>query len=572
MLKSLHIDNMAVVKRADVEPGEGFTVLTGETGAGKSLIIDSVNLLLGLSGGRSWRELIRTGEDSMLVSAQFGNLSEYTLGALGELGLEPDEDGLLYLQRKISSDGKSTVRVNGRSLPISILRDAGKFLIDIHGQHDNQELLDPSRHIELLDEYAGLESELAEYSKRRDELIGIKRERDDIIKSEREKARTVELLKYQIADIDSGKLKKNEEKALLEKRKRVADSEKIRRQSRIIYRALYRSEKSPSAYELLDAACSALEALDGALPDALVYSEKLRSYMYELEDIAECAKSAGEEDFDDPTAELNRIEARLDVIDKLEKKYGETVDEVLAFRDKAAGSLSELELSDVRLKELDAKLKTAEAAAEKAASALTKKRSEAAETLEKRITEELSFLDMAKVRFSVSIKRTTGPNGEPVYSKLGADEVEFLIATNAGEVLKPLSKIASGGELSRIMLAMKNVFAGKSQVGTVIFDEIDTGVSGRTSQKIGIKLASIAGNGTQVICVTHSAQIAATAGTHLLISKREKDGRVETTVEELDRDGRIGEISRIMGGLTITDTIRRSAAELLDQNNINSDK
>lgn len=554
MLYELDIENIAVIKRATIAFSPGMTVLTGETGAGKSIIIDSIMLLL---GARAQKDLIRTGEKSAQVSAVFGGFSDEELAAFEELGIATDEDGMLYVSREVTPDGRSVARINGRAVPAATLREIGAYLVNIHGQHDSQALLNPSSHLSLVDMYADVGNRLAVYAEAYDEMCRVRRELEAMSVDESEKARRIEMLRYQLADIDAVKLKPGEEETLEARRLKLRNLELISRQSRIVRAALYRAEKGMSAYDLIARAVSALEQLRDFVPDSDSYIERLENARSELEDIAERVTDACGDDLDgDPSDELDRIESRLDAITKLKRKYGADINEILEFRAKAAAELSALESNDLRIAELEKQLVCCEAKTEEAAAALTSARREAAEKLSKAVTAELAELELAKAVFTVSMTR------EPSYTRKGVDAVEFLITANPGEPPKPLAKIASGGELSRVMLAIKSVLS-RGGASTLIFDEIDTGVSGKTSYKIGAKLKNLAGT-AQVICVTHSAQIAALADTQLLISKREAGGRVETEVKPLDREGRIKELARIMGGAEITDKLLQSAEELLE--------
>ena len=566
MLDTLHIENIAVIREADISLGRGFTVLTGETGAGKSIIIDAINLLL---GARPQREMIRTGETAAVASAVFSDIPAALAAQMTDAGVRLDEDGGLFLQRSVTVDGKASTRIGGRPVSVSQQKEFIGALIAIHGQHDNQQFLRPETHIRYLDDYAGVQAELDAYDVLYHEYNEIRAKIRSLQKNEQEKARMAELLKYQIADIDTGKLKPKEEEALLQKRAKIRNAEKIAKQVKLITHALYRSEKGYSAMEQLDRAVAALDGMTEIMPEAAAFSEKLSGFRYEIEDIAESVMAYADDDEGDPTALLDRLESRLETIAKLKKKYGATVEEVLAYRAKAASDLDDITLSDEKIAALKEQLAKKQAELDIAAASLTEARRTAGDDLSVRIMEELAFLDMEKVRFAVQITPLAGSDedGETDasrYSARGCDNVEFLISTNPGEPLKPLEKIASGGELSRIMLAAKCVMAASEQISTMIFDEVDTGVSGKTSQKIGIKLKELGKTGCQVICVTHSAQIAALADAHLYISKREVDGRVETSVTPLDDDGRIGEISRIIGGIEITDAIRATARELLE--------
>jgi DNA repair protein RecN (Recombination protein N) len=556
VLSSLHIENIAVIKTADIDFGGGFTDLTGETGAGKSIIIDSINLIL---GGRVSRELIRGGCDSAMVSALFTDISETNLKIIKEFGIETDS-GTLMLQRNITADGKSQTRLNGRVIPVTLQREIGKLFINIHGQHDNQALLEPSVHIDFLDAYADLRDIMPEYERYYAQTEGIKKSIAELTRGEKEKARLIELLKYQINDIDSAKLKNGEEENITTLRTKIQNYEKIQKQANIVYRALYRNEKGTSAYEMINRAVAALEQIDDVLPEASLYAEKLNGYKYEIEAIAESAHGVASDEYENPAAELNKIESRLDTISKLKRKYGADVAEVLDFREKSARELDDLELSDVKINELNATLVETEANARRIAEKITRRRIDAARSLEEKIMGALAYLEMGNVLFSVDIK----PDHARL-SKNGADGVEFLISTNPGETLKPLSKIASGGELSRIMLALKSVFAQRENTETLIFDEIDTGVSGKTSQKIGLMMRRTA-ECCQVVCVTHSAQIAAAADNQLYIAKATNEGRAETTVTTLDAQSRINEIARIMGGTRITEKLLETAREMIDQN------
>jgi len=562
VLLSLHIENIAVARSIDINFGRGFNVLTGETGAGKSIIIGSIGLLM---GNRPDRDLIRSGESKAMVSGVFGNLTERETEALSQNGITAGDDGLVCLQRDINADGRSQARINGRLVPITMLRSCAAFLINIHGQHDNQTLLDEDTHISYLDGWAAPESlrMLADYGEIYKRASELKREISSLVTDTRDKLRRAEMLRFQISDIEDAKLRPGEEETLIADEKRILSFEKLQRNARTIRENLYISETSKTASELIREAADALDALSDELPDAAKEAERLRGYMYELEDIAERVSQACDFGDEDPTSALDRIESRLAAIEKLKRKYGPDFSDVLAFRDNARKELEAIDGSDMRLKELRAEQGEVMSRLKASAADLSELRSAAAVTLSRKVVGELSYLDMSKVRFTAQVTRSVSSEGVMQYGKDGRDNVAFMVSTNPGEPLKPMAKIASGGELSRIMLALKSVFAGRDGIGAIVYDEIDTGVSGSTAQKIGVKLALTAAD-TQVICVTHSAQIAALAKKHLLIRKYEKDGRTETVVDELDRNGRIDEISRIMGGIEITDAIKRSARELLD--------
>lgn len=558
MIKELHIENIAVIKKLTVDLERGFSVLTGETGAGKSIIIDSVNLLL---GARSARELVRSGESTALVSACFSDIPDVVLKELSSLDVLPEEDGCIYLQRTLNADGKATAKLNGRSVPASLLREIGGLLINIHGQHDSQKLLTPERHIDFLDAYADVSPLLGEYSVKYGELLEIRKKLRQSTKSEAEIEEKSETLNRQIAEIEAARLKAGEEEeALLSKRDRIKNIEKISRYSGEIERCL--TDGDGSACELISRAKDAVAHLSDTLDGSDKLCERLEFCLCELKDIAESAAGIADFDVTDPEAELDRIETRLDLISRLERKYAPGISGILEYKERAKEELLLLKSNGemvARLKrELMAKAKEAYAVADK----ITEMRTEAAKRLSEEITAQLRYLDLDKAVFEVSVTAISGEDGKRRFSPSGCDSVEFLISTNPGEPPKPLSRVASGGELSRVMLALKSVLADSDGVQTLIFDEIDTGVSGKTSEKIGIRLSGLS-RSVQVLCITHSAQIASYADTHFKILKSEKDGRAETSVTALDRDERIEELSRIMGGINITDTVRRTADEML---------
>ncbi len=557
MITELHIENIAVIKRLTVDFKNGFSVLTGETGAGKSIIIDSVNLLL---GARSAKELVRSGESSALVSACFSELPDSVLTELSALDVFPEEDGSLYLQRTLSSDGKASAKLNGRSVPVSLLKEIGALLINIHGQHDSQKLLTPEKHIDFLDAYAGTEPLLNDYSVKYGELLEIRKRLRQSTKSESEIEERTETLNRQIAEIESAKLKAGEQSSLLTKLENIKNIEKISRYTSEIERSL--TDGDASACELVSKAKDAVLHLTNQLENADKIAERLDYCLCELKDIAESAAALTDWDLTDPEAELDRIETRLDLISRLERKYAPDIEGILEYKENAKKELlllkSNGETVEKLKKELVSKAREAAAAADK----ITELRKKAATRLSKEITEQLHYLDLEKTVFEVSVTDISGEDGKKRFSQNGCDSVEFLISTNPGEPLKALSKVASGGELSRVMLALKSVLADSDGVQTLIFDEIDAGVSGKTSEKIGIRLGGLS-KAVQVLCITHSAQIAAYADTHYKIIKAEKDGRSETSVKELGREERISELSRIMGGISITETVRKTADEML---------
>ncbi len=562
MLLSLHIENIAVVKCVDFDFTGGFTVLTGETGSGKSIVIDSINLLL---GAKPQRELIRTGESSAIVSGLFGELSDITRGRLAELGVELSEDGSLLVQRTITQDGKGKITINGRSVNIALLKSITPHLVNIHGQSDTAALVNAKNHIEILDVYAGTSELLAKYREAYAELEAIRKEISEITEKANESERLKEILAYQIKDIDSAALHSGEEEELVDKKVKIKNSEKITKNCDFTFRALKGSEKGSVAY-LLDRSITALSQLGDVVPNFADYSERLRDMLYQVEDIAEEVYAVLSEIDEDPTETLNKIESRLDKISRLKRKYGLTVDEVLAFRERAYRDYEMLENSDALLKSLEAKERIAYKNALILADELHGARKKAAVGLESKVKETLEFLDMPKVVFFATIRESFSGE-DKILTRDGSDSVEFYISANRGADAQPLHKIASGGELSRIMLALKSVIADKDGIPTVIYDEIDAGVSGKTARKIGIKMLSLSDN-TQIFCVTHSAQIASMGDVHFLISKSDVGGATETSVRELDDEGRIDELSRILGGIDITKSQRAAAIDMLKEREI----
>ncbi len=554
MLRELSIRNIAIIKDERLSPEEGLTVLTGETGAGKSIIIDSVGLIM---GERASRELIRGGTNKAMVSALFDTISDEVCAAAAELGIET-EDGTLLIQRDITASGGSTARINGRVVPLTIVRELAPKLISIHGQHSGESLLNEETHIRFLDAFADVEAEKEDFAALYTSMLAVQKRIAAIAHDEQEKARTIEQLKFQIKDIDAVAPREGEEEELKIKRTKLQNAEKIAKHAKLIYRALARNEKGFSACDLIDKALEAMDALDGVIKEAPSYTELLTDFRYRIEDIAETIR--GECDFGvkNPSELLDKIEERLDNLQRLRKKYGGTVSEIKEYRARAAEKLHDLECSEELAQDLENELAEIRAGMKRIGTEITKKRRAAAKSLEERITSELTFLDMEKVRFRIDVSPLAA------FAPNGMDKVAFLVSANPGEPLQPLAKVASGGELSRMMLALRCAFADKEHTGTLIFDEIDTGISGRTSHRIGVKLHEVASSGTQVICVTHSPQIAAIANTHLFVSKTEIDGRTESSVRALEREEREEEIARIIGGAAITDQTLAAARELLD--------
>ncbi len=562
MLDFLHIENIAVIKKLDIDFGKGFNVLTGETGAGKSIIIDSVSMLL---GGKISKELIRHGENRAIVSAVFSNVEKEIYTLCDELGIPYDSDDDFSLYRCITTEGKSIVKINSSPATVAQLRAIGTKLINIHGQNDNQSFLNKESHIRLLDEFANAEQLLSEYSKIYQSLTSLKSEINSLLEANKQKDTMIDILKYQIKEINAAKLKDlKEEEKLIEVSNRLKAAEKITKYANNVYKALLQNESGISASILLDKAIDSLSKLTDVMPDANEMLEQLNNFKYEIEDIADRAKSYGSFDgISDPKKELEQIEDRLALIQKLEKKYGQTIEDILKFKESADEKLSLYESYENRIEDLKFEYKKLYLEACKIANDIHNLRESASKNLSKQIKDALKFLDMPKVNFQIAVNTLENENKQ-ILNSLGYDDVEFMIATNAGEELSPMCKIASGGELSRIMLALKSALSDKKGAQTIIFDEIDTGVSGSTSQKIGIKLAQIS-KCTQTFCVTHSAQIASLAERHYFIKKAEIEGRAETSVSLLNDEEKVEEIARIIGGIDLTDKQYDAAKELISQ-------
>ncbi|MBE6985986.1 MAG: DNA repair protein RecN [Ruminococcaceae bacterium] len=549
MLSLLHIENIAVIERSDIEFGQGFHVLTGETGAGKSIVIDAISAIL---GERAYRDMIRTGTEKASVRAVFTDVPQYPWFA--DNGVDYDRETII--QRDIYLDGRNVCRVNGCLVTVSILRKLGLQLINIHGQHDSASLFDETNHLKFLDDFAENLNLRMEYSEKYSAVESLRRQIAGMTMDESEKLRRVEMLKHQIGEIEKAQLESGEDTALEERRKLLQNAEKLSDGIHAAVECLYGSDDSDGAASLLSQAERELSRLSRFTEAYSDLHERVSDLMYQVQDAADELRSCRDE-LSYSSDELEQIESRLDVIHKLRRKYGATCADILLYLENAKQELDKIEFADDHLERLKGKLMTAEKSAWEAAKLLRQSRKEAAVRLSNQILTELSQLDMPKVQFQCEF---TGLE----LSGNGADAVAFYMSANAGEALKPMSKVASGGELARIMLAMKNVLAQQDQVPTLIFDEVDTGVSGRAAQKVAEKLKSVAKN-KQVLCVTHLPQIAAMGDTHMLISKAEHQGRTYTTVTPLDRAGRIRELARIIGGANITETTLKSAEEMLIQ-------
>lgn len=547
MLTSLKIENVAIIESAAIEFGCGLNVLTGETGAGKSIVIDSINTIL---GERTSRDIIRTGAQSAKVYAVFEDVNERVRNFLDENGIDC-EDGVLIINRTLSREGKNVCRINGAPVTVSMLREIGGELIDIHGQHDNQSLLSPEKHCGFVDSFAGNADLIADYREKYGRLCEIRSKLKKLTTDESSKSQRIDFLTYQIDELEKAEITIGERDELKARKSLINNSQKVIESLNIAYEAL---KADGAGIDMITDAESEIANASAYMETLGEASEKITDIRYELEDIAETVRGAMTEvDFD--PSELEDIDERLDLLYRLSKKYGDTEEEMLEYLEKARAELDNIAFSEERVKELQKQEKEALAETETAACKLTESRKTAGEKLSNAICSELEFLDMPNVRFVVKCN-------DIGLTENGKDEIEFLISANAGEEPKPLAKIASGGELSRIMLAIKNVLAETDGVDTMIFDEIDTGVSGRAAQKIAMKLRS-ASKGRQVICVTHLAQIAAQGDVHLYISKSVSDGKTYTNIKSLIEEERVAEIARIMGGMEITKLQLESAREML---------
>ena len=554
MLSLLHIENIAVIQTADIQFDKGFNVLTGETGAGKSIVVDAIGAII---GERTSRDLIRTGAKSSLVNAVFTGLPE--LDWFRENGVGPDEEGNLLIQREIQPDGKNICRINGRLITVSQLRQLGRLLLNIHGQHDGQQLLDERCHLDYLDGFGATGADLDAYRVCYNRLAAIRREISALQMDEAEKARRIDSLEFQIGELERAELRSGEEEELTERRDLLRNAGKLMESVEGAHLALSGDDEREGAAALLGEAEQSLHAAGRISTQAAELLEKLVELRCAADDIAEQIRDLRDA-FDFEAGELDQIESRLDVLHRLKKKYGDSVDEMLDYLDRCKKELDEIQFSTDTIARLEKEQSKALADARKAAETLSQSRKKAAKALEQRIQSELAQLDMPKVRFQVEF----GPKpGEFAMDDTGMDEVQFLMSANVGEDLKPIQKIASGGELARIMLALKNVLAENDQVGTMVFDEVDTGVSGRAAQKVAEKLADVA-HAKQVLCVTHLPQLAAMADVHFSVEKGERGGRTYTQVERLTRQRRCEELARLTSGEHITDATLGAAGELLD--------
>ncbi|MEA4911606.1 MAG: DNA repair protein RecN [Oscillospiraceae bacterium] len=549
MLREINIENVAVIEKACVQFDAGLNILTGETGAGKSIMIDSINAIL---GNRTTKEIVRTGADRAVIWATFADVNNKVLRLLEAQGYE--FDGMLILHRVITADGKSQCRVNGKPATAATVRDLCAGLINIHGQHDNQALLDPEQHLHIIDDFAELGDTLADYRERFAQLGRLKRQIDALSMDEAEKTRKLDLLRFQVDEIDKAQLTPAEDEQLAARRNLIRNSEKLLESLRQSYALLAGESDEGGAVDRVSEA-------SGLLDDVKEFGEGLDTCAAKLSDLYYGLRDTASEisdfldGFEFDQNELDAIEERLDLIYKLKKKYGATIPEILAFCEQAREELGNIESSGAQLEQLQKQFDDQLKAVAQRAGELSERRRAAFALFARRIKEELTFLNMPDVDFTASWQKGS-------LTARGFDVVEFLISTNVGEPPKPLSKIASGGELSRIMLAIKNALADKDDIATLIFDEIDTGVSGAGAGKIGQKLRQAAST-RQIICVTHSAQIAAFADNHLKIEKSVRGERTYTDITPLDLEGRKHELARIISGDNVTETALQNAAEML---------
>ena len=557
MLVELHVTNFALIDRLDLTFGAGLNILTGETGAGKSIIIDALGLAL---GGRAGADLVRTGSSKATVEAIFDltHAPEEVRRRLADAGLDgEDEEEMLLVTRELArAGGKSQCRINGRLMPVAVLKEIAEGLVDVHGQHEHQSLLAADRHIDILDNWGGKDALALRQSvaARFGEASALKRERENLQTDARERARMLDLYRFQQEELASASLQPGEEDELNANRSRLANSEKLSAAAADAYATLSGAERGAGALDALNAALAAVEHVAALDENLSPLAETLQSAVSYAEDAARELR-VYQESVEFNPERLEEIEARLDLIRTLKRKYGETLEEIIAYGVELAGKLDALENSEAREEELTAAIVEAEGKLNAAAARLTKARRKASENFAAGIARELADLGMAATQFEVSIEV------QPVTSK-GADKVEFLLSPNPGEPLRPLAKIASGGEMSRIMLAMKSVLARTGAIPTMIFDEIDVGVGGRTAQTIGDKLEALARE-AQIMCITHLPQIASRAGAHFFIEKQVHEGRTTVSVAPLDAEGRIEEIARMLGGSRRSEAVVQHAREML---------
>lgn len=550
MLKTLDIENIAVIEKASVNFSGGLNVLTGETGAGKSIVVDSINAIM---GERTSRELVRYGADNAYVSAYFDDICDSALNKLKEFDIELEEDNSLLITRKISANGKSLCKVNGKTVTVSMLKEICSYLVNVHGQHDSQALLNPDLQYNYIDMLLEDKSVLSDYKETFKKLISVRRKLKSFAKDEDNKESLLELLNFQIEELEKADIKVGEREELTKKRALIQKSEDIIKSLNLAISVINGDDENIGIEQTCADVSRTLFKFDETKDVYDVFND--------INDKLELAKDKAEAlllSIDFSPEEIEMIDEKLDLYYKFSNKYGQTEQEMLDYLEKAKERRNSILFADEELNRLNEEYENLLNITVKLADKLSVERKKTAKVFEEKVKQELAFLDMPKMQFYVDFNKGN-------LSSTGYDKIEFLISANPGEPPKSLSKVASGGELSRIMLAIKNIISYNDTIGTLIFDEIDTGVSGRASQKIGLKLKSVSKN-TQVICVTHSAQIASNADEHFLIQKKFNDNKTFTCVTPLDFEGRKQELAQIMGGLEITDTLLQSAEELLNQN------
>ena len=559
MLKNLSISNAAVAKNLDIDFDSGFTVITGETGSGKSVMIDCLQMI---AGSKTSKDIIRSGESKTVVTALF-DVSGEKCYVYDTLGIPEDENGELLLMRSLSSDGKSTVKANGKSVTLSALKDSAKVLLGINTQDEKVFLTDKNEYTSILDSYSENEALLVEYKSCYAELRNAENELSSLREELKEKGMMIDILTYQVKEIENARLNADDEYEKLEKlRTKIKSAERTDKSRKIVYKALFQNDKGYSAAYLLERAASALSQISDIVDGAPDMIRRLEEYRYDIIDIAETVNSALDLGFDgDPSEKLNQIESRLNLLDKLKKKYGSTIAEIKEFKKDAAHKLKKYTESDNAVAELEDAVKKHTLRTSAAADKLRNSRTIAAKVLSDEIVATLRYLDMPKVKFFIEVIPDV-VDGKFRFTSKGADLIDFKISVNPGEPAVSLAKSASGGEMSRVMLALRSSINKKASSDTVIFDEIDAGVSGSTSERIGLLLKKLSKT-AQVICVTHSPQIAAVADSHLLISKSEIGGRAESSVKLLNDNDRVEEISRIIGGIDVTDKQKEAAREMI---------
>lgn len=552
MLSQLYIENVAVIEKATIEFHKGFNILTGETGAGKSIIIDSMH---GILGERTSKDMVRSGAESAFVSGLFTDLTEQAINKLQELGFEPEEDGSVLIHRIIQAEGKSTCRINGRPATVSALKELGKTLMNIHGQHESYHLLSPELHIHYIDESGDLNTLVKEYRSVYQELKQIQSEIGAHATDEAEKLRRIDLLTYQIEELEQANLRENEKEELMERKTTMMHAEKIASAITAAKVALDGDESFDGVLSTLTAITASLQDSEQYLPALNPIIQKLHELSYGLEDVSEALREQ-ESQMEFDASELLEIETRLDLLYRLSIKYGQTTEEMLAFLEKCRQELNQINHSEETLIQLNETYEILKEKAIQLAKKLSDKRKKTAEQFTKKVKHELQFLNMPGIEFQVEQERV------PLNCN-GCDKIQFLISVNPGEPAKPIAKIASGGELSRIMLAIQTVLSAHDDLDTMIFDEVDTGISGSAAQKVGLKLHEVS-RYAQVICITHLAQIACLADYHLLIHKQVTENKTYTQVIPLSKEAQIKEIARMIGGQAITPLLLQNAQEMID--------